>query len=92
MLSKRECLDYLNLTEDELAEVIKHDNLQVMMAIKKCSCLLDSPEGILYLHTVFLDNFNEAYNKGQFMVAQKSITTYQGFAEKYPLPNYLSSR
>lgn len=92
MLSTRDCLDYLNLTEDELAEVVKHENLQVIMAIKKCSCLLDSPEGLLYLHTIFLNNFNNSYNSGDFVGAQKCMSTYQGFLEKYPFPDYLSSR
>lgn len=91
MLSKRDCLDYLNLNEDEISIIMERENLQLILAIKKCSCLLDSPEGILYLHTIFLDAFNDKlnYNKED---AIKIFNTYKAFAEKFPLPQYLSTR
>ncbi len=92
MLSAQDCLDYINLTQQELEIINRKENLSSIMAIKKCSCLLDNPEGVLYLHSIFLDEFNKSYEKGDFDSANECMNSYRGFSEKYPLPTYLSSR
>lgn len=92
MLSKRDCLDYLNLNEKELNVLMSHENIQFIIAIKKCSILLDSPEGILYLHSVLLENFSQKVKDGKEEEAVEAFEIYQGFSNKFPMPNYLSTR
>lgn len=91
MLTKIDCLDFINLSEKELNIIMDCENLQFMLAIKKCGCLLESPEGILYLHTLFLDNFQTKLNDGREAEAIEDYKTYQDFSVKFPIPTYLSN-
>ncbi len=86
MLSFSDCLDFLDMTEDELIEIAQYEHISLMCAIEECGCLLEQEEGICYLHNIFLSNFNHLYSNHHFEEALKCYKIYEGFALKHPLP------
>lgn len=92
MLSKHDCLDFLNLKENEMNIIMEEENLGFIIAIKKCSCLIDTADGVLYLHSVFLNKFNKLVTENKEKEAMNVFQIYQGFTERFPLPDHLSGR
>lgn len=60
MLSYKDCLDYIGLTEEEVQEVAHHEQIPIICALEECGFLLQTPIGLYYIKNILIDNIEEA--------------------------------
>ncbi len=83
MLTLEDCLDYIGLTEEEVAEVAHHDHLPMMCAIEECSQLLEGKDGIHKIQEIILDNIVEAHELNMEYIEKYRIQIYGKFINKH---------
>ncbi len=85
MLSMKDCLDYCDLTEDEVALIAEHEDIPDVAAAQLACGLVQSPEGILLL-TQYMDSLAEkALQRGDLARARKALFLRERFVSDHPL-------
>ena len=65
MLTLQECLEFCDLTEDEIHAIAEHEHVPEIVAAELGDCLLRSQEGICLIRRFMLDDIENAESHGQ---------------------------
>lgn len=85
MLSIRDCLDYCDLTEDEIALIAEHEDIPDAAAAQLACGLVQTPEGVLLLTRYMLDLIDRATARGDLAKASKARQLCARFMADHPL-------
>ena len=69
MLTLKECLDYCDLSEAEIAAIAEHEHIPMIVAAELGNSLLQSHEGVKALRHYIIDDINQAQVQGQALKA-----------------------
>ncbi len=86
MLSLQDVIDYCDLNEGEIAAVAEHEHIPLTVAAEVGDVLLSSPEGVVKLHTMIIENMEHALERGQTDHVQELVCTYRHLQRTHPLP------
>lgn len=86
MLSLKDCLDFCDLDSSEVEAVAEHEHIPVILALELGNELLQTPQGVCSLHSMVLDNLNQALEAGDVEKANHFCATYQHLNATHPLP------
>lgn len=85
MLSMKDCLDYCDLTEDEVALIAEHEDIPDVAAAQLCCGLVQTPEGVLLL-TQYMETLAErALERGEEERARRAILLMERFVQDHPV-------
>ncbi|THF65811.1 hypothetical protein E6C76_09720 [Pseudothauera nasutitermitis] len=87
MLSIRDCLDYCDLTEDEVALIAEHEGIPDVAAAQVACGLVQTPEGVLVLTHYMLDLIELATERGDLRKAEEARRLCARFMADHPLPH-----
>ncbi len=87
MLSIRDCLDYCDLTEDEVALIAEHEGIPDAAAAQVACGLVQTPEGVVLLTQYMLDLIEKADERGQVEKATVARSLCSKFMTDHPLPH-----
>lgn len=85
MLSIRDCLDYCDVTEDEVELVAEHEGILDAAAAQLVCGLVQTPEGIVLLTRYMLDLVDRAEQRGDHDKAQRALAVCARFMADHPL-------
>ncbi|MFT4171309.1 MAG: hypothetical protein QM639_02015 [Rhodocyclaceae bacterium] len=85
MLSMRDCLDYCDLTDEEVALFAEHLHLPPNVAATVACGLVQTKEGISTLDHAMEDLLGDAMRCGQFAKAEHVLHVYAQFKTAHPL-------
>ena len=85
MLSIRDCLDYCDITDDEVALVAEHEGIPDAAAAQVVCGLVQTPEGVLLLTNFMLDLVERANERGDQEKAAKAKSVCARFMADHPL-------
>mgnify|MGYP000202706109 CR=1 FL=1 len=86
MLSMNDLMDYCDLDRGEIEAVAEHEGIPLAVAIELGETLLASPDGVLCLHGMIVENMQHALEEGQFEHVQELASTYPHLQRTHPLP------
>jgi len=84
MISIKECLDYSDLTEDEVATIAEHAHLPFACAAQLACGLAQSQEGTEVLRCLLKDAVCDAASCGHAQAAKTARDAYQQFVANHP--------
>lgn len=87
MLSIRDCLDYCDLTDDEVALIAEHEGIPDAAAAQVACGLVQTPEGVLLLTQFMLDLIEKADARGDREKAENARSLCARFMSDHPLPH-----
>jgi hypothetical protein len=87
MLSIRDCLDYCDLTEDEVALIAEHEGIPEVAAAQVVCGMVQTPEGVLVLTQCMQDLIETATRRGEFKKAEIARDVCARFMADHPLPH-----
>ncbi len=87
MLSIRDCLDYCDLTDDEVALIAEHEGIPDAAAAQMACGLVQTPEGVLLLTNYMLDLVERATERGDVQKAREARKLCERFMADHPLPH-----
>ena len=85
MLSIRDCLDYCDLTDDEVALIAEHEGIPDVAAAQIACGLVQTPEGVVLLNQYMTDLVERAEVLGQREEAQRMRAICARFQKDHPL-------
>lgn len=87
MLSIRGCLDYCDLTDDEVSLIAEHEGIPDVAAAQMACGLVQTPEGVLMLTHYMHDLIERASERGDERKAQLARRVCERFMSDHPLPH-----
>ncbi|TAH50397.1 MAG: hypothetical protein EYC67_02950 [Betaproteobacteria bacterium] len=87
MLSIRDCLDYCDLTEDEVSLIAEHEGIPDIAAAQVACGLVQTPEGVLLITNYMLDLIERADEEGDRAKAERARQLCAQFMADHPLPH-----
>ncbi|MGD9869574.1 MAG: hypothetical protein AB7S63_00825 [Thauera sp.] len=87
MLSIRDCLDYCDLTDEEIALIAEHEDIPDAAAAQVCCGLVQTPEGVMVLTNFMLDLIERANASGDRSKAERAALVCARFMKDHPLPH-----
>lgn len=90
MLSMQDVLDYCDLDRGEIEAIAEHEHIPLTIAAEMSEVLLCSPEGVCRLHTMIIENMEQALAAGQLEHVQQLADTYQHLQRTHPLPHLMN--
>lgn len=87
MLSMKDCLDYCDLTDDEVALVAKHEGIPDAAAAQVCCGMVQTPEGVVMLTNYMRNLIDEAKERGELDWARQAQKVCARFMADHPLPH-----
>lgn len=84
MISIKECLDYSDLTEDEVAAVADHEHLPYAMAAHLVCGLAQSPDGTEVLRCLLKNALCDAASCGHAETLRITRRAYAQFVANHP--------
>ena len=87
MLSVRDCLDYCDLTEDDVALVAEHEQISDNIALQLVCSLVQTPEGVLALSMSMEEMIESAARIGDHAKAERAARVYAHFSRRHPVVN-----
>lgn len=85
MLSLRDCLDYCDLTDDEVDLLAEHEHLPADVAAALACGLVQSEEGVVVFDQCMKDMVSDALETGRFDRAEHVLHVYAQFRAAHPL-------
>lgn len=87
MLSIRDCLDYCDLTEDEVCLFAEHTGVPEGAAAQMICGMVQTPEGVLLLTHYMLDLVERAQAGGDPVQIERTRSLCRKFMSDHPLPH-----
>ena len=87
MLSIRDCLDYCDLTDDEVALFAEHEGIPDVAAAQMACGLVQTPEGTLLLTRCMEELLDRAERAGQADKLRQAQAAYAQFVADHPVPH-----
>ena len=88
MLSIQDVLDYCDLDRGEIEAIAEHEHIPITLAAEMSESLLCSPEGVCRLHVMFLENMQNAFDRGNFEHVKTLASAYEHLQRSHPLPSH----
>lgn len=85
MLTMKDCLDYCDLTPEEVELFAMHEHLPEEIAAPIVCGLVQSSEGVELVCTCFTDLVEDAMNSGALDKAEHVLHVYAQFRSAHPL-------
>jgi hypothetical protein len=85
MLSMRDCLDYCDLTDDEIELIAEHQDIPDVAAAQLACGLVQTPEGVLMITQYMLELVELANRRGQPDKALRASAICARFMADHPL-------
>ncbi len=85
MLCLEDCLDFSDLDNDEVEAISEHEHIPLICAAEMGCELLKSSEGLKKLHTMVLDDIEQALAHGRKDRAERWAGAYQHLQATHPL-------
>lgn len=87
MLSIKDCLDYCDVTDDEVALFAQHEGIPDAAAAQVVCGMVQTPEGVLMLTHYMQDLIDRATEKGDLDRAAQARNVCARFMADHPLPH-----
>lgn len=87
MLSMQDVLDYCDLNQGEIEAIAEHEHIPTIIAAELSERLLCSPEGVFRLHSMIIENMQQALDAGRYERVQDLAKTYQHLQRTHPVPS-----
>ena len=84
MLTLQECLEFCDLTEDEIHAIAEHEHVPEIVAAELGECLLQTDEGICLIRRYMQDDIDLAVNHGHTLKAQQLQSVLAHFDAMHP--------
>lgn len=84
MISMKDCLDYSDLTEDEVAAIAAHEHLPYPCAVELACCLAQSQEGAEVLRCLLKDAVCDAKSCHRAEALKTARRAFRQFAANHP--------
>ena len=84
MLSIRDCLDYCDLTDDEVALIAEHEGIPEAAAAQIACGMVQTPEGVLVLTGYMQDLIAEASRRGDVDWVERAKSICARFMADHP--------
>ncbi len=84
MLSLQECIDFSNLTEDEIEAIAEHEHIPEIVAAELGATLLQTTSGVCLIKLYLLENIEQARSRGNFDKANRLEALYRRFNRDHP--------
>ena len=85
MLSLRDCIDYCDLTEDEIEVIAAHEHLPFAGAVEMACCLTQSDEGNQQLTCMLRDAVCDAQACGKKEALDLARRALRAFTRAHPV-------
>lgn len=85
MLSIRDCLDYCDLTDDEIELIAEHEDIPDAAAAQLVCGLVQTPEGVLMLTLYMQELIERANRRGDTEKAQRASRICARFMTDHPI-------
>lgn len=89
MLTLQECVDFCELTEEEVQEIAEHEHVPEIVAAELGHSLLKSPRGIYIIRRYLLENLERAASNGNLRKARHLDKVITRFNAAHPTPSVL---
>lgn len=86
MLSMQDVLDYCDLDRGEIEAIAEHEHVPMTIAAEISEFLLCTPEGVCQLHTMIIENMQQALDGGHNQRVAELMKTYEHLQRTHPLP------
>ncbi|CAM5395023.1 hypothetical protein ACFQ4M_14675 [Thauera mechernichensis] len=87
MLSIRDCLDYCDVTDDEVALIAEHEDIPDVAAAQVVCGLVQTPEGVMVLTQFMVELIERANARGDVEKARRAAKVCERFMADHPLPH-----
>jgi uncharacterized hydantoinase/oxoprolinase family protein len=84
MLTIKDCLDFCELTEDEILAIAEHENLPEVVALELGNALAQSTAGEQRVEEMIVDDIVAAQKAGNLRHAATLKVVLQRFIERHP--------
>ena len=84
MLSLQDCIDFSDLSEDEIEAIAEHEHLPEIVAAELGATLLQSTSGLCLIKLYLLENIELARATGHFDKAARLEALYDRFNRDHP--------
>lgn len=84
MLTYRDCLDYCDLTEDEIHAIADHEHLSELAALELGQYLVETSEGEKAIRKIILDDITKSRSKGDLRTTLKLRLVLRHFVQTHP--------
>ena len=84
MLSLQECIDFSDLSEDEIEAIAEHEHVPEIIAAEIGATLLQTTSGVCLIKLYLLENIEQARVRGHFDKAQRLEALYRRFNRDHP--------
>lgn len=84
MLSYQDCVEWSDLTEEEIEAIAQHEHMPEMAALELGSYLVHSEEGIPMIKRIILDDIEEARRRGHDQKALQLKLVLKHFVDTHP--------
>ncbi|MDP3540076.1 MAG: hypothetical protein Q8S26_15385 [Azonexus sp.] len=88
MLSIQDVIDYCDLERGEIEAIAEHEHIPVTIAAEMSEYLLGSPEGVYRLHSMIIENMQQALDAGHYEHVRDLAETYQHLQRTHPIPTH----
>lgn len=85
MLCLEDCLDFSELDDSEIEAIAEHEHIPMICAAELGCELLKTQVGVMQLHTMVLEDFNNALEHGQTARAGRWAEVYQHLQATHPV-------
>lgn len=85
MLTLQECLEFCDLTEDEIHAIAEHEHLPEIVAAELGDCLLQTEEGVCLIRRYMQEDISLAEAHGQRSKAQHLAEVLAQFNAAHPV-------
>lgn len=85
MLSIRDCLDYCDLTDDEIELIAEHEGIPDAAAAQMACGLVQTGEGVLIITRYMQDLIERANARGDLDKAQRAARLCEQFMADHPV-------
>jgi len=87
MISIKDCIDYSDLTEEEVAAIAEHEQLPYACAAQMACCLAQTQEGTETLRCLLKNAVCDAASCGHEEALQAASKAYMQFQANHPQPS-----
>ena len=84
MLTLKDCLDFCDLSEDEIRAIAEHEHIPELLAAELGDCLLRSDMGTWLINRYIVEDIEHATAQGDTAKAAKLIHVLQNFQSSHP--------
>lgn len=84
MISIKDCIDYSDLTEDEVAAIAEHEHLPFATAAQLACCLAQSQDGTEVLRCLLKNAVCDAESCGHAEALRTAQNAYRQFSANHP--------